>query len=246
MAVFSPNPRKCWARGVRAKKLSEGMPKISDLSFTLYWSFRSPYSYILLPRIVALVRDYAVDVDLRVVHPAAIRNPAYFKTMNPLARPYFTLDSSRAASYHQLPFARPQPDPVVQDPETLVLADYHPLAVRLGRLGVAAEAEGTGLAFCFEVAQLLWRGTIDWHQGEHMSLAASRAGCSLSELQQTIDANPEQYDAMLTANDTNLRAAGHWGVPTMVFRGEPFFGQDRFDTLVWRLRQCGLTRRVAS
>ena len=38
-----------------------------------------------------------------------------------------------------------------------------------------------------------------------------------------------------------LRAAGHWGVPTMVFEGEPFFGQDRFDHLVWRMAQKGLT-----
>jgi len=29
----------------------------------------------------------------------------------------------------------------------------------------------------------------------------------------------------------------------MVFEGEPFFGQDRFDQLKWRLTQHGLTRR---
>jgi 2-hydroxychromene-2-carboxylate isomerase len=29
----------------------------------------------------------------------------------------------------------------------------------------------------------------------------------------------------------------------MVFEGEPFFGQDRFDQLVWRLRQAGLLDR---
>jgi 2-hydroxychromene-2-carboxylate isomerase len=29
-------------------------------------------------------------------------------------------------------------------------------------------------------------------------------------------------------------------VPMMVFGGEPFFGQDRIDQLVWRLKQAGL------
>ena len=40
-----------------------------------------------------------------------------------------------------------------------------------------------------------------------------------------------------------LEAAGHWGVPTMVFEGEPFFGQDRIDLLVWRMKQKGLRGR---
>jgi hypothetical protein len=29
----------------------------------------------------------------------------------------------------------------------------------------------------------------------------------------------------------------------MVFEGEPFFGQDRFDLLLWRMKQRGLEPR---
>jgi hypothetical protein len=29
----------------------------------------------------------------------------------------------------------------------------------------------------------------------------------------------------------------------MVFNGEPFFGQDRFDLLRWRMQRNGLARR---
>jgi hypothetical protein len=36
---------------------------------------------------------------------------------------------------------------------------------------------------------------------------------------------------------------GQGGVPTMSFNGEPYFGQDRFNQLFWRLRQNGLTAR---
>jgi 2-hydroxychromene-2-carboxylate isomerase len=32
-------------------------------------------------------------------------------------------------------------------------------------------------------------------------------------------------------------------VPTFVFEGEPFFGEDRIDTLRWRLGKSGLQRR---
>ena len=77
------------------------------LSVQLYWSFRSPYSYIVLPRVLALARDYALSVEMRIVHPAALRNPDYFRNMNPLARPYFMLDSSRAAAFQGMPFRRP-------------------------------------------------------------------------------------------------------------------------------------------
>jgi len=127
-----------------------------SLSFELFWSFRSPYSYIALPRVVALTRDFAVDVELRVVHPAAIRNPAYFQAMNPLSRPYFLLDSAREAAFHGLPFRRPKPDPIVQDQQTLVIAGHQPYVHRLGRLGIAASERGRGLAFCDEVSRVLW------------------------------------------------------------------------------------------
>ncbi|MBE0619422.1 MAG: hypothetical protein IH605_02405 [Burkholderiales bacterium] len=50
------------------------------LPLQLYWSFRSPYSYLVLPRIVALTKDCDVSVELRIVHPAALRNPDYFRS----------------------------------------------------------------------------------------------------------------------------------------------------------------------
>ncbi len=214
------------------------------LSFELYWSFRSPYSYIALLRVVALARDFAVEVEMRVVHPAAIRNPAYFRAMNPLARPYFLLDSAREAAFRGLPFRRPVPDPIVQDQRTLAIAENQPYIHRLSRLGIAAVERGRGLAFCDEVSRVLWDGTVDdWHEGDHLAHAAERAGLDLAELDRAIAAEPERHEAALAANDVPLRAAGHWGVPCFVFRGEPFFGQDRLDTLVWRLRQHGLAPR---
>lgn len=48
---------------------------------------------------------------------------------------------------------------------------------------------------------------------------------------------------MIAENETDHAAAGHWGVPTFVFENEPFFGQDRIDLLVWRMRGKGLARR---
>ena len=217
------------------------------LSVTLFWSFRSPYSYVLLPRVNNLRRKFDVTVDLRVVHPGAIRNPLYFARMDPLARPYFMKDSARVAAFHGMDFRRPVPDPISQEPLTLAIAPQQPLAVRLGRLGIAATEVGRGLEFATEVSQLLWDGTVTgWDEGQHLAAATARSGLELSKLEHAISNDRSHHDAFLDANGQALRDSGHWGVPTMVFNGEPFFGQDRFDILVWRLNQSGLQERAVS
>ena len=56
-------------------------------------------------------------------------------------------------------------------------------------------------------------------------------------------AQPDQLDVEIAANQTALEQAGHWGVPTLVFDGEPFFGQDRIELALWRMQQKGLEGR---
>jgi 2-hydroxychromene-2-carboxylate isomerase len=50
--------------------------------------------------------------------------------------------------------------------------------------------------------------------------------------------------AIVEENQAAQRAGGHYGVPTTVFAGEPFFGQDRFDQMRWRMEAKGLKRRA--
>jgi 2-hydroxychromene-2-carboxylate isomerase len=68
-------------------------------------------------------------------------------------------------------------------------------------------------------------------------------GLDLEEMDKAIAARPEHYDNIAAQNQKALEEAGHWGVPTTVFKGEPFFGQDRLDVLLWRLKQHGLSER---
>lgn len=208
------------------------------LLIEVYWSFRSPYCYILMPRLMNLVSKYDGNVVMKIVHPAAIRNPAYFANMNRLARPYFLMDSARTAAFHNMAFRGPVPDPIEQNPATLAVGSEQPLATRLGRLGIAAGNRGRALQFCYEVSQLLWNGeTSDWHLGCHLAKATALAGLDLTEMEDDILRNSNQFDAQLQATDQALRASGHWGVPTMVHENEAFFGQDRFDVLLWKLNK---------
>jgi 2-hydroxychromene-2-carboxylate isomerase len=67
----------------------------------------------------------------------------------------------------------------------------------------------------------------------------------LDELDAEAIKDAEVLDAEIAANQAALEAAGHWGVPTLVFDGEPFFGQDRIEMAVWRMQQKGLVARSA-
>jgi 2-hydroxychromene-2-carboxylate isomerase len=214
------------------------------LSIDVFWSFRSPYSYLATPRLVRLAAEYELDVKIRVVLPIAVRIPGFFDTVNPLWPPYLLRDTMRIAEYERIPYGWPRPDPIVQDFATRQVAREQPHIHRLTRLGVAASERGRGLPFVAEVSRVIWGGdVVGWHEGAHLADAAARAGLDLAELDGAIAAQPGRYDAVIAENQRALETAGHWGVPTMVFAGEPFFGQDRLDLLQWRLRQHGLRPR---
>ena len=213
------------------------------LSADIYWSFRSPYSYLATRRYRALAADYDLTLSLRPVYPLAIRQPDFFERNHPGWLRYLLTDVARLSQYLDIPFAPPRPDPIVQDMATRKIADDQPHIFRLTRLGQAAARRGKGLAFVDEVSRLIWGGTQGWNEGDHLAGAAQRAGLELAELEAEIAREPEALDAEIAANQAALEAAGHWGVPTLVFEGEPFFGQDRIDLAVWRMAQKGLTKR---
>lgn len=213
------------------------------LHFDLFWSFRSPYSYLVTGRIVDLVRTHDVEVGVRPVYPIAIRTPEFFKQVNPMWPPYLLRDTMRIAERLGIPYRWPRPDPVVQDIAKGVIAEEQPYIHRLTRLGVLAAEQGRGLAFIDQVSRVIWSGTEGWDTGDHLAKATAAAGLDLATLDASAVQETPRLQDVIQANQDAHAAAGHWGVPTMVFEGEPFFGQDRLDDLVWRLEQHGLKPR---
>ena len=214
------------------------------LKADLFFSFRSPYSYLAVGRYRAMSETYDLDITLRTVWPIAIRDPDILFTGNPAAPRYIVMDSMRAAAFLELPIAWPRPDPVVQDPQTREIAKDQPHIYRIARLGQAATRRGKGLVFAHEASQLIWDGSVDgWNEGDHLAGAAERAGLDLAELDAEVASDAEALDAEIAENQAALEAAGHWGVPTLVFEGEPFFGQDRVEMAQWRMEQKGLSKR---
>jgi len=213
------------------------------LKADLFWSFRSPYSYLGARQYREISEEYDVEITVRPVYPIAIRNPDFFAKANPLWIPYLIRDCQRIAEYRDLPFALPSPDPVVQDLQTRAISDDQPYIFWLTRLGVEAARRGNALRFIENVSSMVWGGVKDWDKGDHLADAASNAGLDLKSMQEAIAGNEEEIDAEVFANQDALEAAGHWGVPCLVINGEPFFGQDRIDMALWRMKQLGLEAR---
>jgi len=206
----------------------------------VFWSFRSPYSYLATPGLLQLREDFDVTVQFRPVLPIAVRSKASLFTDDQRRVRYLMLDMVRRAEFLGMPFGNPSPDPVVQDLKTFEVSAEQPYIYRLTGLGVEAERRGKGLEFAFHVSALIWGGTPGWNEGDKLAAAVARAGLDLAEMDAAITA--EDPMPQIAANQSALDASGHWGVPTMVFEGEPFFGQDRIDTLRWRLGTAGLSK----
>src|SRR5260370_31303573 len=125
------------------------------LSVDLFYSFRSPYSYLALSKTLKLVADYDASVNLRPVYPLAVRVPGFFKRTDPRFARYVALDSSRVAKHENIPFRFPRPDPIVQDMTPLDAAEHQPYIHRLTRLGPAPQLEGRALPFVQAFARAL-------------------------------------------------------------------------------------------
>ncbi len=210
----------------------------------VFWSFRSPYSYLATPDLLRLREDYDIDVRLRPVLPIAVRSKETLFTGDKSRVRYIVIDAMRRAEYLGMKMGFPSPDPIVQNMETFEVAEDQPYIYRLTGLGVEAERRGKGVDFAYHVSHLIWTGEPGWNEGDRLAQATAEAGLDLAEMDEAIVAHEPMPE--IEANQAALEAAGGWGVPTMVFNGEPFFGQDRIDTLRWRLEKAGAPRRQSS
>lgn len=213
------------------------------LTAELYFSFRSPYSYLSVGRYRAMTEEFDLKIALRPVYPLAIRQPDFFERNHPNWLGYTMRDMLRVAQFHSIPFGAPRPDPIIQDMATRQIAEDQPYIRRVTRMGQAATRRGVGLVFAAEAGRMIWGGQENWHEGGHLERAIEAAGLGVEEIIAEVQGEGEALDAEIAANQDALEKAGHWGVPTLVFDGEPFFGQDRIEMAKWRMEQKGLQKR---
>ncbi|MBC8187434.1 MAG: DsbA family protein [Proteobacteria bacterium] len=215
------------------------------LSIDVFWSFRSPWSYLATPRLTQWQRRFNLEVCFRPVYPIAIRTPEFFNTVNPLWGRYFAIDLRRVADFLEIPLTWPQPDPVVQCGGGVRVGggEAHPTCGRAARRGGGGEEGGGGTQLPGRPPPRRGGGTQNGRGGDHPARPAADAGLDLEDLDARALKDADRLEEVISKNEEDHSAAGHWGVPTCAFRGEPFFGQDRLDVLMWRLKENGLEER---
>ena len=92
----------------------------------LYWSFRSPYSYLSTPGALKLQETFEIRVEFRPVLPLAVRDPDFFSPDNAKRGLYIAIDWGRRAEMLGMSNVWPDPDPIVQDLATMKIAAEQP------------------------------------------------------------------------------------------------------------------------
>ena len=177
-----------------------------DIDF--FFSFRSPYSAIVAPRIFELGRRTGAKVNLRFVLPMVMRGLPVPK----VKREYIVYDTAREAHVRGIPFGRLN-DPVGEPTERgLALIPF-------------AEQHSKGQEFVLSYMQGVWAEGIDAGSDKGLKKIVERAGLRWEGAQVALQ--HEAWRERAKTNREELFAAGLWGVPSFKVGNTVVWGQDR-------------------
>ena len=215
------------------------------MKIDLYFSYRSPYSYLILPRMLKLKEKYDIEINFKVVYPIAIRMPEWFEGKNFFTFFFFKMiDMRLQAKKLGIPFtSKLKPDPIRQNIMTGKISSHQPYIFDICHLGQMAQMKGVGMEFAFEVSSLIFGGVENWNTDENLSQAAKKVGLDLNQLRESVNVHEEEIIGQIKQNQVDQLNAGHHGVPLTVIGDKHFFGQDQFDKIMETLKENGLKER---
>ena len=215
------------------------------MKIDLYFSYRSPYSYLILPRMLKLKEKYDIEINFKVVYPIAIRMPEWFEGKNFFTFFFFKMiDMRLQAKKLGIPFtSKLKPDPIRQNIMTGKISSHQPYIFDICHLGQMAQMKGVGMEFAFEVSSLIFGGVENWNTDENLSEAAKKVGLDLNQLRESVNVHEQEIIGQIKQNQVDQLNAGHHGVPLTVIGDKHFFGQDQFDKIMKTLKENGLKER---
>lgn len=183
-----------------------------------FLSFRSPYTYLAVPRVRRLAQHYGANLRLRFVLPMVMRG----LPVPPPKRLYITLDTKREAERLGMPFGTIV-DPVGRGAERgLAVLHY-------------AVNKGKGPEFAESFLRGVFAEGIDAASDAGLQQIAARAGVDQSHVAAAL--KDESWRKVAEANREELFSLGLWGVPSFrVDSNRPHWGQDRLWAVEQELR----------
>lgn len=174
----------------------------------LFFSFRSPYSYLALKRVFDIANAYGLKLEVKPVLPMVMRGLKVPKSKVL----YILADAQREAERLGVPFGNVS-DPLGKGVENCIAGYYYARAQKRDRLyllaaGNAIFNEGTDVA-----------------SEEGIRLVAERAGLFWPEFQAAL--RDDGWKAEVERNREQLSEMGLWGVPVFKLGGLALWGQDR-------------------
>jgi 2-hydroxychromene-2-carboxylate isomerase len=183
-----------------------------------FHSFRSPYSYLALPRILEIADAFGIEVKIRPVLPMVMRGMKV-----PLRKLlYIANDTCREAARKNLPFGKIA-DPVGVGAERC-LAVY-----------CYAESEQRAREFVLNAGAAIWSEAIDVSTDKGMRKVSGRSGLFWPDVKKTME--NDEWRPVIEANRESMMDSGSWGVPTVRMGEFLAWGQDRDWMLVRHLEE---------
>jgi 2-hydroxychromene-2-carboxylate isomerase len=182
-------------------------------SIEVFFSFRSPYSYVALPQLIALRDRYGVDVKVRPVLPMVMRGLQVPKAK----RLYIVHDTKREADRLGIAFGH------VCDP--LGKGIGYAMAVFFQ----CVEGSGDELDFVHSIAKGVWSEARDLAHVPDLVFLAGRAGVGEADVRAAIE--DRTWEEKAQANRDALTAMGLWGVPSFRIGSYVTWGQDRIPLI---------------
>ena len=205
----------------------------------LYFSYRSPYSYLILPRMIKLKNESNVGINFKIVYPLAIRMPEWFEKKNIFFFIPFIFDFKKKAKKLNMPINLPlKPDPIRQNSITGKISQHQPYIFDVTHMGQEMSNRGFGLEFAYELSKKIWSEK-NWNTDESISEALKIFNVAFNEIKESIKNNERELIKQIKKNQVEQLKTGHHVVTLSVHKDNYFFGQDKFDDLVKSLQTSG-------
>ncbi len=190
------------------KKIKENQIKDKTTPLTIYFSIRSPYSYLGLLRAIKLSEHYQIPLELKPVLPMLMRGMKVPKKKGM----YIALDTKREANSYGISFGK--------------IAD--PLGAGVERcyaLFEYAKSLGKEVEFIKNYATAVWSQRIFSDTNQGLKQIVEQSGLDWQKAKSLL--TDESWRDWADANLKELFDLGLWGVPCFKYKDTHVFGQDK-------------------